>query len=391
MLSAWPVRVGESGFSCDETVTKLVNRGSYLPNRTSTVPRSVILENTPPIFTPRPFVRLRTWAVNYVASSQRPSRLRQWKSAAFAMYPPGSKGCRWHRGKFLLRGLVNWRDTEAWLERLSQSDLRPLWQLRPRLALKLQRGYLQKGWSARHCRQALVQHYEILSECVSALDCRQIFNGGLGLLKLSGKSFPPPGARNFLPAGLEINLTYQDQFEKEGELTLAVVDSASGLALANLTFCLSRENGRRVIWIGGIQAKGDPRTRELIHDAAKYCHGLRPKALAVWCLRELAQCWQVARIYAINDAGQVCRGRGRRSGFIASYDEFWAECGSFHQPDGSWELPLNVPRRSRAELRPCHRKEHERRYEMFDILQPQLQAVLAALAPNVAKKARSAA
>jgi len=314
-----------------------------------------------------------------------------WSAAALAMYPPGSKDCRWHRGKFLLRGLAHRRETQAWLERLAQPDLRPLWQSRPRLALKLQRGYLQKEWDVPHRLRALTGHYEVLPECISARGRQQIFSGGLRLLDLSGSTASPAGVPEFPGHKLEISLLYQDQFEKEGELTLAVADAATGLALANLSFCLAVENGRRVIWIGGIQAKGDPRTRALIRDAAKSCHGLRPKALAVWCLRELAHCWNVARIYAVDDASQVCRRRKARAGFLASYDEFWTECDGFQHPDNSWELPLTVPRRARADLRPCRRKEHERRYAMLDAVQPQLRAAVAELAPNTNEAARPAA
>jgi uncharacterized protein VirK/YbjX len=83
----------------------------------------------------------------------------------------------------------------------------------------------------------------------------------------------------------------------------------------------------------------------------------------------------VAKIYAVDDTVQVCRRRAS-PGLAASYDEFWAECGGARRPDRQWLLPLEVPRRSRAELRPCRRKEHERRYAMLDAWQPRLRAAL---------------
>jgi uncharacterized protein VirK/YbjX len=109
-------------------------------------------------------------------------------------------------------------------------------------------------------------------------------------------------------------------------------------------------------------------------------HGLRPKALALWCLQQLAACWQVGRIEAVGDAQHVYRHWSKRLEFAASYDEFWSESDGRRLPGGGWELPLQLKQRTRAELKPSRRKAHERRYAMLDALQPKLIMSVAALA-----------
>jgi uncharacterized protein VirK/YbjX len=204
--------------------------------------------------------------------------------ALASLYPRGAPNWLWNRLRFHFRARRFRAETRLWLEWLAEPDLRPLWQARPRLMLKVHRPYLRNDWNGFDRLKALIAHYHVLRELFSPGRRRQIFQQGLTLLQIDAE-----GPNPFSFSGLVVNLAYLDQFEKEGELTLQVRDSASGLGLAQLSFCFGLENGRRVIRIGGIQAKGDPRTRELINAAAKLCHGLRPKALAVWCLRELAR------------------------------------------------------------------------------------------------------
>jgi len=276
------------------------------------------------------------------------------------------------RIKFFVRAWKQPRLTSAWLARLAQADLAPLWMARPRLATKLQRPYVHCEWRVIERFAALMGHYDILPRIFSA-DMRQAIYGGNGvaIIRLAN----PASGRQ-----LDVRLFYHDKFEKEGELTLAICESASGLRLAGLTFCLAQPVHQRTMIIGGLQASRDPQTQVLIHDVSKEMHGLRPKALALWCLQQLAACWQVSRIEAIDDAHHVWRHWTKRLDFAANYDEFWSESDGRRLPGGGWELPLQLKQRTRVELKPSRRKAHERRYAMLAALQPKLIMTVAALA-----------
>jgi len=298
------------------------------------------------------------------------------RSAAALTHPAGTPGWLRQRLKFFVRAWSRPRFTHAWLARLVQPDLAPLWAAHPRLATKLQRPYLCAAWDVPERFAALMGHYDALQYLTAPEACAAIYRHGVGLLELA----TPASGR-----ALEVRLFYRDQFEKEGELTLAVDDRATGLTLAGLTFCLFRHDAQRVLAIGGLQATPDPRTRGLIHDVAKEMHGLRPKAFALWCVQQLAAAWQVGQIQGIGDAQHIYRHRHKRRDFAASYDEFWLESdGRQLSGGGSWELPLQLRPRAREELKPSRRKAHERRYAMLATLQPQLLAAIAALAPGMA-------
>ena len=278
-----------------------------------------------------------------------------------------------HRAKFLFRSWCRPRLTRAWLACLVQPDLAPLWALRPRLATKLQRPYVSSEWTVPVRFAALFGHYDALPRLLAPAALAAIYADGTDVLALIN---PQSGRR------LKLRLLYQDQFEKEGELTLAVVDGATGLNIAGLTFCLAQNDGRLIAIIGGLQAHPDPRTRGLIHDVAKEMCGLRPKAFALWCLQQLAALWRVEQIQAVCDQQHIYRHWRKQREIAASYDEFWSECDGRRLPGGGWELPLQMRQRTRAELKPTRRKLHEQRYALLQALRPQLFAALENLAPG---------
>jgi len=304
-----------------------------------------------------------TSLVSSPASAATPSlpSFSLWRASAAAV-PAGAPGRFRHRAKFLARSLLQPRLTRAWLGRLVQPDLAPLWQLRPRLASKLQRPYVSSEWNDLVKFAALLGHYDTLPSLFSLETRRTIYQHGLDLLRFQTRV----GRR------LLVRLSYADQFEKEGELTLSMCDATSGLALAAATFVLARRDDTTALIIGGLQANPDPRTRELIHDVAKEMFGLRPKAFVFWAVQQCAAAWNVARIEAVCDAQHIYRHRHKRRAIHASYDQFWTECDGERQAGGGWVLPLQPRERSSAELKPSRRKQHEQRYAAFRGLQPAL-------------------
>jgi len=302
-----------------------------------------------------------------------PAREVSFWTAAMVGYPPFAPGWRNKRLKFLLRAAWERRATRAWVNRLAGAEARPLWLTRPRLTSKLQRPYLWRAWGVPERLAALSSHYDTIAALLGSAARSRIYGDGLTLVRLVHAA---SGRR------VDLRLVYRDQFEKEGELSLTVEDVESRLMLAGLTFCLLGQGRRRTAWIGGVQASRDPRTRALIADTAKEMHGLRPKALALWALRQLAAPWQVGQLRAAGDREHVERHWHKSIEFEASYDEFWGESAGRPHAGGGWELPLVVPRRRREDLKASRRKAYERRYSMLAELRAELLAACSAITPE---------
>jgi uncharacterized protein VirK/YbjX len=278
------------------------------------------------------------------------------------------------RTRFLVRALSQPVLTRAWLARLVQPDVAPLWAARPRLAQKLQRPYVCCAWDSPMRLAALLKHYDFLCKVFAPEVRNAIYADGVDLVRLT---HPETGDQ------WDIQMFYHDRFEREGEITLAVRDVGTGVMLAGMTFCLAENGGERVAIVGGMQAGSDPRTLGLIHDATKGLFGMRPKALLIWCLQQLAQLWQLTQIQAVGDAQHVWRHWMKQVDIAACYDDFWKESDGRTLPGGgSWGLPLKFISRPRREIKPSRRKTYERRYAMLDALGPKLIARFAALAPG---------
>jgi uncharacterized protein VirK/YbjX len=311
-----------------------------------------------------------TWE-NFRTRRERPVSF--WTAAAVG-HPPATAGWRQKRAKFLLRAAWQRQATRTWVDRLARPEAQAMWLARPRLTSKLQRPYLCRSWGLSERVAALTAHYAILEGLLAPAAREQVYGEGLTLVRLVHAA---SGRR------VDLRLVYRDQFEKEGDLSLTVEDVDSRLMLAGLTFCLLGDGSRRTAWIGGIQASADPRTRGLIADVAKEMHGFRPKAFALWALRQLAGPWQVEQLRAAGDGEHVFRHWHKQEPeFEASYDEFWAESGGRTHAAGGWELPRVIPRRRREDLKPSRRKAYERRYSMLTELRAELLGAAAAIAPQ---------
>jgi uncharacterized protein len=306
-------------------------------------------------------------------SPVRPTLATFWTASA-KTHVSRIKGRFRRRLRFLFRATGHPFLTRAWLARLVQADIAPLWAAHPRLALKLQRPYVCCAWDSATRFAALLRHYEILCKVFGPEVRTAIYGDGIDLIRIKN-----PEAN----AQWDIRLFYHDKFEREGELTLAVREVDTGVMLAGLTFCLASNSNERIAIIGGMQASNDPRTRELIHDATKGLCGMRPKALLLWCLQQLTQPWRLMQIQAVGDGQHVWRHWMKKVEIAACYDDFWRESDGRTLPGGgSWELPLQFQARPRAELKPSRRKLHERRYALLDALKPTLLSIFADLAPT---------
>ena len=276
--------------------------------------------------------------------------------------------------KFFLRACRRPWKMRAWLDRLAQPDLARAFREQPRLALKPFLSYINYAWTPAERRALLDAHYEIITHLLAPEILARACRGGHDLLHIVNTT---TGRR------LVVRFLCSDKFEREGDLALNLLDAATGLTLANISFSIGYDkNDARRIYIGGLQACPDPRVRALIHDLAKELHGLRAKALLLWILQQLALRWNVASIYAVDDAHHTSNYRDKHHKVSVSYDEFWAESEGGHLPNGFWCLPLRPRERAREELKVNKRRQYERRYALLADLRESLRAATDRCAPG---------
>ena len=191
------------------------------------------------------------------------------------------------------------------------------------------------------------------------------------------------------PAGLPlatIDLAEVGQFglmldygwhEKEGDLTLSLQDNRSGELLFTLSFSISNfEAGHQEIFIGGLQGNKSANDKDRIIDFTRGLHGLRPKALIMFTLQQLAMNWKITHLRAISDDTHIYRHAHKRKDLLVRYDEFWSECGGTLAPDGMFDLPVTPVEREISTLKANKRQMYRRRYVMLAEIADQIRASL---------------
>lgn len=267
-----------------------------------------------------------------------------------------------NRCKFALRGLLTLPWTLRWLDSWGQPALRRHLQANPRLACKLHRPYLYRALGPSGKLAALREHYQTLATRVSPAAYRSLLSdAGLPLAALLGKN----------EAAITAVLTHRHSFDKEGELSLQIC-SEEGIAIATLTFTITRHQGEAAIIIGGLQGPRKPHGAEAVHQLTKQSHGLFPKRLAVEALVALAQEIGANQVLAVSKWQHIYSSWRYRRQFFADYDSFWDTFDA--QPTACkrfFSLPLQLPRKPLSEIASKKRAEYQRRYALLDELASQ--------------------
>ena len=279
------------------------------------------------------------------------------------VYPEFGWREQYARLKYCVRGLLTPFCTQRWFALLERPELTGLTRAHPFVFSKLQRPYLRLGLPT-HGRLAVLQaHYGFVAERLSA-EAREQVLAGPGV-RLTGPSLDETGR-------LGLWLVHRD-LEKEGDLSLCLREEDAAPPLFILTFCLAAHGPHSTeAFIGGLQgrrARTEPervRLMQRVVEVTRAMHGLRPKALLLFALQQLAQAWRVTRLRAVGDATHVYRSLRKRRTIAASYDEFWSECGGQRTADGSFDLPLIAEERDLSGLKPTKRALYRRRYAWLD-------------------------
>ena len=279
------------------------------------------------------------------------------------VHPDSNLGDRIARMKYCIRGLLApWR-TNAWFAQLRSPELRVLVRTHPRIYSKLQRPYLHRRVTLAQRLRLLQEHYAFFSESLGA-DVRYAVSSPAGLLLAE---LPASDSSRY-----SLRLRYDDQFEKEGELTLALQDSVLGEAIFTLSFTVTCWNGGGAsaseLFVGGIQGRKGANDRDEIVALTRSLHGLRPKALLVFAVQRLAEAWDIAGLRAVGDSEHIYRHFRKRRAIQTSYDSFWEECQGGRDADGNFTLPARPVFRGLEAIPANKRSLYRKRYAMLETL-----------------------
>jgi uncharacterized protein VirK/YbjX len=206
--------------------------------------------------------------------------------------------------------------------------------------------------------ELLREHYEFLIERFARPELNILFGPGWELPAL-----PVPELQQF-----RLSLIYPPH-SKEGELGLRLVNTRTRTMVMVLTFSFIRLPADDWgVFIGCLQGSKSPEQKELVIHLTRSLHGLRPKALLVFVVQQMARLWGLSAIHAVGGREHIYRHYRKRRTFNANYDEFWLECQGELRADGNYELPLAPAVRPLEDLPRNKRPVYRKRYQMLEQL-----------------------
>ena len=268
------------------------------------------------------------------------------------------------RVKYCLRGLAYPRCTKEWFDLLQTPELAVIVNNHPCLFHKIQRPYLNRSLNTHQRVEALRQHYGFVAAHFPPRLMREIYTTP-GLLLAT--------IRTAEIGCFDVRLGFSDK-QKEGDLSIGLSDQKSGAELFTLSFSFSKyQAGHKEIFIGGLQGH-TLAGKELVVSITRHLHGLRPKALLVFVLQQLAVHWGISQLRAVSNSQHIYRHFQKRRKFRASYDEFWIECGGRLAEDGMFDLPVAFVPREISTIRANKRQMYRRRYAMLSAIAEQIRS-----------------
>jgi uncharacterized protein len=279
------------------------------------------------------------------------------------------------RAKYCLRGLAFAPYTSEWFEFLETPKLTFIVQNNPCLFHKLQRPYLNRTLKTAERLDTLKQHYLFILDQFSQSLAEEVYSpSGKMLLEL-------PIAE---VGTLELRMVCS-QMQKEGDLTLRLANKETGIGVATLSFSISKwQKYHKEIFIGGLQGNKHTDERTVVA-ITRALYGLRPKALLFYIVQRMATHWRVDHLRAVSDDLHIYRHFQARRNVVASYNQFWDECGGALAPDGVFDLSAAFVPRDISTIRANKRQLYRRRYAMLDGMNHQLVARLTGSTPWTGK------
>lgn len=268
--------------------------------------------------------------------------------------------------QFHLKAFVPWFD---FIEKKLPENIPD--DVKVRLATRPAFRFVDRKFSATGRIEALTSHYTMLTQRFSPAAVAEFLNG-CQLAEITGQS----GKKYALNVGTEIT--------KEGVLRIRLMDPEANRPLAILAGVIGLDSGSRPVFMVGMlrgPGRGLNDSKQMVVDATRDLKGLRPKQAVVHAAAALAEWFRAGEIIAPSTDNQIAIMnwfKGRK--ILADHDTFWQEFAKDPAPDGSYHLPLPLPRRNVADVQQKRRKDWLLRYEKIDGMSAQVKGALDGLA-----------
>ena len=265
---------------------------------------------------------------------------------------PGRHDQLGERLKYSMRMVFSWPYRKGFLARVSANDeLAYLVTKRPQLL----HGVLSTFLDRRH---GVAARFKL---------CLQDFQQGaalLGAMRLRNFANAQQERLSELVPGVFLYLGLNDLNEQEGVWAVSLRD-AGGARLYSASFGFV---ARSTLFIASIQGPSSPgEGLSTVRELTKAMHGLRPPFVLLEALRCLGTTWKMQKLRGV-DPTHHAKGRWnqRRSRLKFDYRSLWQEAGGRRAANGNWSLPLEMERRSMADIASRKRSMYRRRFDMLD-------------------------
>jgi len=282
--------------------------------------------------------------------------------------------------KMSVRAALHRNATYGWLELLNSHPMfAELVKARPRLLYKIYRPYLSNTMSCAARLQLLRGHYQ------------HIFRLGLGPLTVEAARGPVLLASVAGKSGLpyQLQLCAIEPMEREGELVLQLLQGGELVYSCAFSFVASPHG--MLLGIGCMQGPRGEHGLQLIKDATRELHGLRPKNLMVKLLSQFAHDHGCPALRLVGNANRAVCHATRQGKVHADYDALWQEMGALVRSDGDYQLASEaicapdlaaIASKKRSEAR----KRHETLCELAQAMAVSLYAPRMAMVASVAER-----
>lgn len=287
-----------------------------------------------------------------------------WKTAR-NLWPSQSR----ERIKLTLGRLIYPGPTRAWLSYLHADEL--LWRQVhqfPKFVTRIYRPYALRTLTAHQRVQHMIEHYDILKQQGLRAVLEQSVDSPLVLAVLPTKSK--------LPAHLQLVSIHDGH--REGEAHLQMV--WNGQRLYSLSFLLRRKGDTRTLLVTRLQGPNHAQARDVIREATKGLHGLRPASLMVQAVRQMAQRMGCNEVQLVSHRLRVALNPMRRWKIPANLENLWVELGAQPTPQGLFTLsPLVQVPQDFSDVASNKRAEARRRADLLQGTLDQVDQALVAL------------
>ncbi len=267
------------------------------------------------------------------------------------VYPGAGGDDRRRRLTFHASAFAHPREHGALVDFFARDPWRAVGLAHPQLFQKIHKPFPYRGPEVAERVRLVRRHYELALE-----------RFGPALLVAVGESRELALCDIALPNGngaLPVRLGKHQRFEREGELTLSLIDPFGSL-LYSICFTLRERDGEVGLLVGSLNGTAP---RAVLRHLTKLGWGLRPQSLLVFLVQQVAQLAGARHIDAVGRATHAYWGNPRHDQIRFDYDAFWLEEGGVPLPDGLFRLPLQPRRRAATDIPSQKRSLYQHRYE----------------------------